>query len=244
MHNYIKAELYRNFNRAYLWVLSAIFALIALLLNIMSSSKTSMSDMFEISMSLLVVPVFLVLMIVDITTGEEQKNLTLKNAVSFGLSRTKLVISKLFVATILSLIAAIIILSVYFGSGLLIFGSGSGSKAIIARDALKLLTAVPLWTGAIAIGNFLALFLSSNTVFAFLYGGIFLLFSKIIKLLIMFVSDKFMYIYNYLITTQLGNLGKTGISNHSLAIAALTGAAYTIAFTIIAILYTNKKEIK
>lgn len=250
MRNYIKAELYRNFNRVYFWGMTlgvAAFALFGvIMIKIGFTNGVSYNMLFEFGVQNLILPVFLVSMIIEMVTSEEIKNKTLKNVVSFGFSRNKLVLSKLMVSVILSIISAIIILAVYFGSGAILFGSGPDFSLSIVKDfGLRLLAAVPLWIGAISVGNFLSFVIKNNTAFAFTYAGIFVAFRTFIRIVSKMV-DKFSFIYERLITVQLiEKLGNTAtITNNDLLFAVRVGVMYIIVFTVLSLIYFKKAEIK
>jgi ABC-2 type transport system permease protein len=248
MLNYIKAELYRNFNRAHLWVYSGVIAAMTLALNILikisNAPDMDLSFLFEMMTQMLIMPIFLVATFIDVSTGEEQKNLTLKNAVSFGVQRSKIALSKIIVTVILSFMAAIIIFTVFFGSGAVLFGIGEGSMTVIRDALIRILAALPLWIGAISVGTFISLVLNNNTAAAFVYAGTFTVISGVVNLLTMLVSDKFSYISKFLITTQLVNLKESNLGNDILFKAVGIGIAYTILFTALSMLYIEKKEIK
>lgn len=248
MLNYIKAELYRNFNRAQFWVYSGVIAALALMLNILlaasNSAKIDLNFLFEMITQMLFLPIFLVATFIDITTGEEQKNLTLKNAVSFGVPRSKIALSKVIVTVTLSFIAAIMIFTVFFGSGTLLFGIKEGTLPAIGDAALRILTSVPLWIGAISIGTFIAVFLNNNTAAAFVYAGVFTLISPTIKLLTLLVSDKFSYVSKILITSQFSILKQPNLGSSTLIKIAGLGFVYTVLFTVLSMLYIKKKEIR
>ena len=252
MRNYIKAEFYRNFNRMYFWNFTLITSAVVLLFIILmrTSNFGNLPMLLEIGIAMLGVPVFLVLMTIDIVSGEEIKHLTLKNSVSFGISRSKIVLSKIIVTVILSFIAAIIILAVFLGSGVILFGTEGVTSVMIKDFTLRLLSAIPLWIGAISVGTFLAFFISNYTLCSFLYAGLFAAAGSIIKLLAKLISDKLMYIHNILITTRLNSLSNIykqaiqPITNDTIIFAVAVGVAYTVVFTILSILYFNKKEVK
>lgn len=248
MLNYMKAELYRHFNRSLFWIYTGVIAALALGLNILFKSTTTdgigLTDSFVIITQMLILPVFLVATFIDMSTSEEQKNLTLKNAVSFGVPRSKIALSKVIITVILSFIAAAIILTVFWGSGLIFFGVGEGSSQIIGDAAVRILTALPLWIGAISVGTFIAIVINNNTAAAFVYAGAFTVISSIFNLLTMIVSDKFSYISEFLITSQLSNLKVPNLPIEALLKAAGIGIAYTILFTCLSMLYIKRKEIK
>lgn len=248
MFNYIRAELYRNFNRMYFWVFTGIMAVLALAVNILAKSNgipgVSLSMMLGTSLYVLVMPVYLVAIFTDMVTAEENKNQTLRNAITFGIPRYKLILSKLIVSVILAFISALITLGLLYGSAAALFGIDKGAGAVFSEVLLRLLTAIPLWIGAISMGTFLGIAINNNTIFGFTYPGIFLLTSKIIKLLSYVVSYKIIKLNDYLITTRLMALGAEKISSKDLWTSALIGLCYTVIFTMINILYFNKKEVK
>lgn len=251
MINYIKAELYRNFNRVYFWGYTfgiAAFTLLAnILLKISSVSKNAISlvELIEISTHMLILPIFLIPAIVEMVTAEENKNLTSKNIISFGVSRNKFVLSKIATSVILSIVAAVIILFLFFGSGTLLFGIGKGfSTSLVINFIKRLLVSTLLWISSISICTFLALAINNTTTFGFTYAIIFVTFSKVIKLLSAFVSDKFQYIYDILISTQINKLSTSEFTNSTLIYAALIGIIYIIVFTVLTMTYFKNKEIK
>ncbi len=246
MLNYIRAELFRNFNRSYIWIYSGVLALLALMANVIvrleNVPRMNLAVLFDACVQMIVIPVFLVIAMIDMSTSEEQKNLTLKNVVSFGVSRTKIVISKLIVSSILSLVSAVIILAVFFASGILLFGAGNDTSAIL-DSTIRLVAALPLWIGAISVGTFLAFFFNNSTVFSFVYVGLFLGLPQILDLLATYVSKSFRPAYDILLTTQLSNLrGK--LADNTMMNSILAGGIYIVVFAVISIVYMRKKEIK
>lgn len=248
MLNYIKAELYRNLNRAYFWVYSGSIAALALLLNVLFRANYVPSvnyiEILKMVATMLTFPIFLVAAFIDITTAEEQKNLTLKNVVAFGVPRSKIGLSKVIVAIILSFLAALIILAVFLGSGALFWGIDGNGISVIGDILLRFLMALPLWMGAVALGTFLAIFFNNNVTSAIIYAFLFTGTSIILQLLTNFVSYKFSYFYEILITTQLKYLGQPQIGRETIITAVGTGIAYTVLFTVITMLYTRVKEVK
>ncbi len=249
MLNYIKAELYRNINRAYLWIATGICASVCLLLIILmkvSSSTVSvgLDTLLLLTVGVLTLPIFLTIMFLDIAIAEEHKNLTMKNVLAFGLDRKKLVICKFIVSVILSLISGIIIMVVLFGVGTIVLGTGKSPASTDVDLFFRILWAAPLWIGAVSVGTFLCIFIKNSTTFAFLYAGLFLISPKIFQLLTMFVSKKFEIVYNNLITTQLENLAMKNLPNSVEIHGALIGAAYTVVFIILTIIYFKKVEVK
>ena len=250
MLNYIKAELYRNFNRLYYWSFVIIISGLGLSLNILMKATSvnanmDLSELMYIGIKSINLPLFLVLMMIDIVTSEENKNLTLKNAVSFGIPRNRIVLSKIIATVVLSIIAAFIILTVFLGSGAMLFGLGKDFSIDIVKDfSLRLLVALPLWIGGISVGTFLGIVFKNNTMSSFVYFGVFSMTGNIISLLSLIVYPKLMNINKFLITTNLSNIKADTVASNTLGFAALVGIGFTVVFTILSMLYFNKKEIK
>lgn len=252
MRNYIKAELYRSFNRVYFWGMTAGFALTALLFNglfLYMSHKwgqvISLANLIEGGIMILSAPFYIIVVFSDMITSEEQKNLTLKNVIGNGLSRYKMYLGKLIATIILAFISAGIILGVYLGSGLVLFGLGDTFSMGLLQDfCLRIAAAIPLWISGITLLTFLAMLIKNNTLFAMVYIVFVGVVPSIFKLLGHFVSEIFMMIYQYLPTTQLQMLTQTrALTNDLFMSSIVTGLAYTLIFTIIGLIYTNRKVI-
>lgn len=245
MINYMRAELYRNFNRAYFWVFTAITAAMLLSLNLILSTNNilDLTNLFVMVNHMLVVPAYLVIAFVDIVMCEEYKNNTLKNVVSFGFSRNKLILTKFIVAVILAFISAIIIIFVFYGSALLMGNPGANLKFTLLDNLIKIAFSLPLWIAAISFGIFLNTIINNTNIFSFVYAFIFMVISPIIKLFSVFVSPKFQCVYNILITTQLKTLC-TAVKSGDFTSAVITGCIYTMIFLALSMLCFKKKEIK
>ncbi|WP_035293390.1 ABC transporter permease [Clostridium sp. KNHs214] len=249
MLNYIKAELYRNFNRLYFWVYTGGVAIIALALNIIMGVKEgynfiNFTELLSIVPHLFSLPVFLAVGIIDIVISEENKNNTLKNIVCFGVSRNKVVLSKIIVSIILCFLSWSIILITFLGSGLALFGVGANfSISLLGEVIKKLFIAMPLWIGVITIGNFMGLTCKSSNMLGFSYAMIFLFLKRIISILSQVVWDKFKYVYDFLITIQLNNFAKPSLTSEDIRWAILVGIGYTLVFTALSLVYLKNKEI-
>lgn len=248
MLNYIRAELYRNFNRAYLWLYTGIISALAVtLLSMLKNTgapNMGLSDMVKLCTYALSFPVFLVAAMLDMVTAEEQKNQTLRNVVTFGVSRSKIILSKIIVSIILAVVCAVIISLLFFGTDALLLGLGKNFPGEIKQDTLRILAAVPLWCGAIAVGTFIFISISNIYAASFVYAGLFSATSKILQVLAYLVSDKFNYIRHILITTQLENLGAPQLTSQGMLKAVFVGISYTVVFTVLSMIYFKKKEIK
>lgn len=248
MLNYIKADLYKALNRAYMYVFLGVMVVLAfsvnLLIRIYSPQMTAGSIM-QISIGMLMVPIFLVLMNVDVISGDDVREHTFKNILSYGVPRSKLYVANIMASVILAFIIFSITLMVLLGSAFLFLEPGKIVTAAFLKDYfLRILAAIPLYIAAISFGTLLSIIIKSNNAFGFAYAMIFVAFAPIIKAVASLISYKIMILYNVLITAQITNLTQRAVSNGALFEAALTGIIYTAIFTIIGIIVFNKKEIK
>lgn len=252
MRNYIKAELYRSFNRVYFWGITAGFALITLLfnglllyMNYRWDQAISFVYLMEAGIMMLGAPFYLLVVFSDMITSEEQKNLTLKNVIGSGLSRSKMYLGKLIATVILAFISAGIILGAYLGSGLVLFGLGDTFSIGLLQDfSLRILAAIPLWISGIALVTFLAILIKNNTLFAMVYIFGVSLMPSILRLLGHFVARIFTIIYDYLPTTQLQLLTQPEVLTSAQFIESVgSGIVHTLVFVVIGLIYTKRKTI-
>lgn len=247
--NYIKADIYKTLNRKYMYVFLGVMLLLALTFNVAlrvyQFRFSSVYEVMDISLGLLIAPMFLVIMMVDVVIADQIVQHTYKNVVAFGASRVKLYLANVITSIIIAIVLAIIILAVFLGSAVLLLQPGDGLTAGFVCDYfLRIGAAMLVYIACIAIGSLLAIVLKNNTVFAFTYAGCFLFISGIIKLLATYVSDKFSVLSKILLTTQVYNLiGKT-VSGYQLLSAVFAGIIYTIIFIIIGVIVFKRQEIK
>lgn len=247
MLNYIKAELYRNFNRKYFWVYTGTFTILSVIFNIICKAENqpdNLNNMLIATIAMLPSAVFLILPIIDMTSAEEHKNQTIRNVVSSGMPRNTIILSKFIVSVILCFLWAVIILGIYYISGICLFGIGVGiGKGYIKLELLTLLTSVPLYIGVLAIGTFIAVAISNSTMFAFVYAGVFAITPTFIKILMALVSPQFKKIYDVLITVQFMSF-REGITTAAASKAVISGIVYTLIFLTLSLIYFRRKEIK
>ncbi len=246
MLNYMKAELYRNFNRIYFYAFTASISFFAILSNLLVANQNiGLDKMMLMSIKMLSIPIYIVVMIVDMVTSEENKNLTIKNVLASGLSRNKMYLSKIIVSTILAVISAIIILTIFLVSSMMITGIGENFSSELLRDfTFRILSAVPLWIGTISLCTYIAFLIKNNTLFASIYVILFVSVKQIINILGYLVSDKFFYAKNMLISGQLEILSSdAAVSSTQSLTAVCIGLAYAVVFSILGVIYIRKKDI-
>lgn len=169
MLNYIRAELYKVTHRLYTWImLGLIFLGEGFMFIIWFDNRPYMTFYEAVSVvaMMMILGFFATLFTCDMVFAEQYKNSTLKNEVSFGLSRSKIYLGKFIAMTILSVLAMVIALGVYIGVCRLMLpdyalnavynetlGAYEGGGALTALQLIGLgvLTELPVWLGCQAI---------------------------------------------------------------------------------------------
>lgn len=256
MLNYIKAELYRTFNRKYFYFFTGILAALALGLNILfkfGGAKDNATLINAITIPVteysLLLPVLLLVMIVDMIYTEEYKNGTLKNTVSFGMSRSKLVFGKFITIIILAFITYFFVLFIFFASSAAIFGVGHFSKIKPSMYfniiATRYCAAVLLWVAVIAVGLLLSTFVNSYNTFIYSYIGIFIILPIAINLLSRMIDKNIAKINYFLITGCISLVGTyNGVNAGDVFWAIAVGLAYIVVCLVLSAVWVSKKDVK
>lgn len=155
MINYLRSEIYRNLRLKgnYLFILGAI-AFVVFLNGVLwmfgntdvsfpyNNTKFAFSSLYA-SMK---IPMYLCICVVSLIFGQEYKNNTLKNTISFGISRSAIYLCKLLMTLVYALIVAVFVISAFIISAyILLENSGieyltTLIKAIIASIPLLLIS--------------------------------------------------------------------------------------------------------
>lgn len=256
MLNYIKAELYRTFNRKYFYFFTGILAALALSLNILLKffgTKDSMTLINALSLPvmdyMLLLPVGLLVIIIDMIYAEEYKNGTLKNVISFGMSRNKFIFAKFITIIILAFVTYFFVLLVFFGSSAVIFGIGSsnGIKPSTYFDiiATRYCIAVILWIAVIAVGLLISTFANSYNAFIYSYIGIFVVLPMTINLLSRIVDKNIAKINYCLITSYINSVGTyNGNNQGDILRDAVVGLIYIVVCLSLSVVWYSKKDVK
>ena len=155
MLNYIRAEFYKITHRAYTWImLGLVFLGEGFMFTIWFDQRDYMTfyDAVHVVGMMMVLGFIATIFTCDIVFAGQHQNGTLKNEVSFGLSRTKIYLGKFITMTLLSLAAMVIALGVYFAVCRLMLSNGDGGAlAALELIGLAVLTEFPVWLGCQAI---------------------------------------------------------------------------------------------
>lgn len=260
MFNYIRAEIYKLLHRPYTYIaLGVMLALEALYASMFAfhnahSMATPFGGAIITIVEMGVIGFCTCLLTGDIVFAGQYKNSTLKNEVSFGLSRTQIYLGKFLAQTMLSIVYLVVMMAFFLGLCAVCLPMESESAAFYATS--KALTIVgyflsvglPLWIGAQAALCMCLFLVNGEMASSFLYVGI------------VFVLETFIDLAGLLIQGPVGNAllkavpyfpvqmlngAKSVVGDVSyLGRAWLVGAFWVIVCTAVGLYGFNRKEIK
>lgn len=273
MLNYIRAELYKATHRLYLWVILSILLVgEALLIWIVYTSVMDGNNSVNFFSSIRLVPRMLVLGVFaahltsDLVFAGQYKNSTMKNEVSFGLSRATIYFGKLIAMTIVSIGIMVVAMAFYIGLSWLIFDHSTGAAAVMGYLGLSLLGALPILLGMQALICALSFMFTSGmaaeiSALALFFGPSFVI-TDVILLMFMggtgrndAVVELLAKIVNWLPDTVLNvvyavatldweTLSLTNVQWELLKYCWIVGAFWMIIPTAMGLYFFRKKEIK
>lgn len=259
MLNYIRAEAYKLLHRPYTYIaLGVLLALEALYASMFAFHNShSLVTPFGAAVVTLVemgtIGFCICLLTGDIVFAGQYKNSTLKNEVSFGLSRTRIYLGKLIVQTLLSLAYLAVMMAFFIGLCAVCLPMEGPAGFYSSGDALIIVgyflaAGIPLWIGGQAAMCMCLFLVNGEMTSSFLYVGI------------VFVLDTVLSVTGLLVQGGLGNLlvkisgylprpmldtAKTVVGDPVyLGQAWLVGAFWVAACTAIGLYGFHRKEIK
>ncbi|MGM9607567.1 MAG: ABC transporter permease [Oscillospiraceae bacterium] len=259
MLNYIRAEFYKVFRRKYTWItLGIALALEALLASGFAFTNAHGNNMTFYRGAIMVTVMLSVGFYATLLTGDmvfagQYKNSTLKNEVSFGLSRTRIYLGKLAVQMVMSILFCVVMVAFYVGlCWLLLYHDPETDALIMQIIGSCLATVFPLWVGVQAVTCACMFLIKSELGGAFLAVGIFALLPNVVWLASALISgsdgnlvgDALMAVYNHMPTVMAENAVNVVGDWAFCGKAWIVGAVWFAVFTAIGLCGFRKKEIK
>ncbi|NCB62789.1 MAG: hypothetical protein EOM52_04110 [Clostridia bacterium] len=161
MLNYVRAELYKVTHRAYPYLFLIVVAALELLLIGGMALANVGTDYIHADATALIMVLFpmlstglyLTFIVGDMVFSEQYKHGTLKNEISFGISRSRIYLGKLMTEAILGVILVLVIVGLYIGLGLVLLPSDQDTGMILRLLANALVGAIPLYLGALGVAH-------------------------------------------------------------------------------------------
>jgi len=193
--NYLKAELFKGARwRAALPMALLLGSLVALLLLLTWATSTNwqLIDSVTFLLDMLILGFFLLILPASAVFSEQYKHKTLKNEVCFGIPRVRVYLGKLLASVVMAAILCAWMMLLWLGLSAALFQAAPREE--LARAAAKLglglLTALPLWLGALGLFHALQFTLKSTTLVYVLYLGYFIAVEPIVGLLGLLNEEK------------------------------------------------------
>lgn len=268
MLNYIRAEVYKLLRRPYTYIaLGVVLAIEALIVagHIYHNVHSGPSAQSAFGGSIVLVTMFgavgfcACMITGDIVFAGQYKNSTLKNEVSFGLSRTHIYLGKLAAQTLLSIVYMIVLVGFFVGACAVflpiapVVEAGEPIYYTPAADALiivgyYLAVGFPLWIGAQAVLCACQFLVQGEVMWSLLYVGfVFVLnvFLEVAAALTGGAAGHTLYqISQYLPSPMLSKAKEVIGDPVFLGKAWIVGLFWVVAATAVGLYGFSKKEIK
>lgn len=192
MLNYIRAEIYKLLRRKYTYIALGVMLLLEALLVggfVFTNAGGGHTGFWD--GSLLVAGMgavgFCACMITgDVVFAGQYKNATLKNEVSFGLSRTRIYLGKFIVQTLLSIVYMVVMIVFYVGScWLFLYQDPESDLRALQIIGYFLAVGLPLWIGGQAVACMCQFLLNGEMAASFAYVGIVFVLDGVLDILSM-----------------------------------------------------------
>ena len=259
MLNYIRAETYKVLRRPYTYitlavmlVLEGIFAA-GFAFHNSHSLATPFGGAIISIVEMGIIGFCMCLLTGDMVFAGQYKNSTLKNEVSFGLSRTRIYLGKLLAQTLLSVLYLVVMMGFFIAASAVTLPH---SMSIYFNDAFSLVIigyylacGIPLWIGAQAALCMCLFLINSDMVASFSYIFLVFMLDSTIQLAGMlmgstpaarFLLDTYYYFPNPILGAAKGSVGSLAFLGRSW----LVGAVWLVVCTAIGLYGFHRKEIK
>lgn len=159
MLNYVRAELYKVTHRPYSYLFLIVVVGLELLLiggvalaNVGTTFIHAYSaDMLMTMLPLLSTGLYLTLIVGDMVFSDQYKHGTLKNEISFGISRSRVYLGKLMTEAIVGVILVPIVVGIYLALSLVLLPGDEDTGMMLRLLGNALAGAIPLYLGALGV---------------------------------------------------------------------------------------------
>ena len=250
MRNYLTAECYKVFRRRYLYVtLLVVLALEGLLLwgcwFTLVNGNTGM-DFYSVlvtAAAMLTVGAYAPLLTCDMVFSEQYKQNTLKNEVAYGLTRIRIYLGKLAVSTLVSLLAAAVMLGLYSAGCWLLFPHNGQDGTALLLMGYCLAGAFPLWLVAQGVTMVCYFLVRNSTLAAFTAVGLLGVVPGILQVMGLLVHPVFETVRQLMPTVMLGTLPDMAFQWNYIGRCWLVGLGLFLLSIAVGLAAFEKKEI-
>lgn len=257
MLSYIHAEFYKVFRRKYTWLTLAVaLGLEALLtagwvFQTVNGYDVGFAGSASILTAMLGVGFAATLLTGDMVFAGQYKHNTLKNEVSYGLSRVRIYMGKLAVQTAMSVLFCVIMVGFYLALCAVTLSHDPVQDAKALWNIGYCMGAVfPLWVGVQGLTCSMYFLINSDLKAVCLSLGIYMVAPTVLEVMALLVGadnpvgSGLLKLYEHMPTVMAGAAAETPGDWALFGRAWIVGAIWLIAFTAIGLLGFQRKEIK
>ena len=219
MRNYLAAECYKTFRRKYFYIILAVcLGLEAVLLwGYWTTWKWGNSNVDFYSTAIMVpfmlsIGLYATIVTGDIVFSEQYKNNTLKNEVSYGLSRGRIYLGKLLVSMGIAVLAAVVMMGFYLGLCWVLFPHTELDGMAWQLIGYCLAGAFPLWLAAQAMVNTCYFLVRGTNIAAFTAAGLLAVLPAILQAFGILFHPAFEVLRQFMPAGHAGEFEKHGLS--------------------------------
>ena len=251
MRNYLAAECYKTFRRKYFYIILAVcLGLEAVLLwGYWTTWKWGNSNVDFYSTAIMVpfmlsIGLYATIVTGDIVFSEQYKNNTLKNEVSYGLSRGRIYLGKLLVSTGIAVLAAVVMMGFYLGLCWVLFPHTELDGMAWQLIGYCLAGAFPLWLAAQAMVNTCYFLVRGTNIAAFTAAGLLAVLPAILQAFGILFHPAFEVLRQFMPGIMLENLKNMAFQWNYVGLCWAAGLAWLVAATAVGLLAFRRKEIR
>lgn len=258
MLNYIRAEIYKLLRRPYTYITLGVMLAFEALFASMFAFHNSHSLITPFGAAIVAIVEMgtigfcICLLTGDIVFAAQYKNSTLKNEVSFGLSRTQIYLGKLLAQTLLSIVYLVVMMAFFIGLCAIVLPMEAGNF-FTASEGLTIVgwflaAGLPLWIAGQAVMCMCLFLVNGEIASSFLYVGIVFVLETVIGLAGLFaggpVGDALITLAGYFPRNMLEGAKEVVGNMTYMGQAWLVGVFWVAVSTAIGLYGFRKKEIK
>ena len=251
MRNYLAAECYKTFRRKYFYIILAVcLGLEAVLLwGYWTTWKWGNSNVDFYSTAIMVpfmlsIGLYATIVTGDIVFSEQYKNNTLKNEVSYGLSRGRIYLGKLLVSTGIAVLAAVVMMGFYLGLCWVLFPHTELDGMAWQLIGYCLAGAFLLWLAAQAMVNTCYFLVRGTNIAAFTAAGLLAVLPAILQAFGILFHPAFEVLRQFMPGIMLENLKNMAFQWNYVGLCWAAGLAWLAAATAVGLLAFRRKEIR
>ena len=250
MRNYLAAECYKVFHRKYPYIaILVVLAMEGLILwgcwFTWSNGNTGM-DFYSAVITLVMlmsVGLYATILTGDMVFSEQHKHNTLKNEVAYGLPRVRIYLGKLAVATLVSLLAAVVMLGFYVAGCWVLLPHSASDQMVMSAVWYTLAGSLPLWLGGQGLVLACYFMVRNSTIAAFAAVGLLGILPPVLQLCGLLIHPVFGSIRQFMPAVMLDALYTHAYQWDYVGRCWLVGMILLVGATLVGIATFQKKEI-